>query len=253
LGQIFANLIDNAHKFTPEDGTIEIRVRRQKREVVIEVRDSGIGIPVEVLPMIFDLFFQKSKGSDREKGGLGIGLTLAKNLAELHGGTLTAHSAGLGHGATFTLRLPLADEMPSQPGTALYPASPPAASPAAKLKIMVVEDQRISADSLGELLQSWGHVVTVCYDGRSALSRAEAFLPDLILLDIGLPDLNGYQVASQLRAIPALHRTRLAALTGYNPDTSRPDFKVFAEYFTKPVELDKLAAFLAGLKPDQGA
>jgi two-component system CheB/CheR fusion protein len=247
LVQILSNLLENAYKYTPENGRIVLRAQRQGREAVVTVQDTGVGIPLENLTHIFDMFFQSEKGLDRTKGGLGLGLALSRDLAVMHAGTLEAASAGLNQGSLFILRLPLSFEPAANPETEAR-QEPRTSEKRPPLKVLLVEDNQDAAESMAEVLALWGHEARLALDGPAALQQADAFRPEVVLLDIGLPGMDGYEVATHIRATPELSRIKLVALTGYNPDRSRMDQAGFNNYFTKPVDLDKLEAFLAGLK-----
>ena len=191
-----ANVLVNAAKYTPDGGEICVRSYVDRGEVVVEVSDNGIGIAPEFLPRIFDLFAQAERGLDRSQGGLGVGLTVCKQIIEMHGGTVGASSPGWDRGATFTFRLPLA-ERPT-PATATPPPQPDAL-----LRVMIVDDNRDAADSLSMLLQFEGRRTLCAYSGEQALQDVAAFDPQLVLLDIGLPGLDGYEVARRLKTIVA--------------------------------------------------
>ena len=234
LTQIFANLLTNAAKYTQAGGRIEVTVRREGERVAIQVRDTGMGIEQEMLPKVFDLFTQAPRALDRAKGGLGIGLTLVSRLVALHGGSIEAVSDGIGKGSAFTVRLPLATPLEA----ASHP--PPGAERRLAQRVLVVEDNIDAAELLAEALRMSGCTVQVAHDGETGVAAALQFLPDLILLDIGLPRMDGYTVARTLRArLPA---TRMVALSGYGGDDFRARSKDagFDAHLVKPVELDEL-------------
>jgi len=243
LEQVVANLLDNAAKYTGPGGRVEVSLRRDGREAVIEVRDTGAGISPVLLPRIFNLFEQAERPLDRGEGGLGIGLTLVRKLTELHGGTITAASPGVGHGSCFTVRLPAHVEGP-QPE--------PPAEPAAQRRVLVVDDNRDLAESLGMVLRLWGHDVKVVYDGPGALATAREYRPDVIFLDIGLPGLDGYEVARRLRGPLGFRDTRVVAITGYGREEDRRKAREagFDVHLTKPVDPEDLHKLLqsAGAK-----
>ncbi|ATB27814.1 hypothetical protein MEBOL_001259 [Melittangium boletus DSM 14713] len=253
LEQIIVNLITNAAKYTDPEGLLRVSLERSGTEAEIRVKDSGIGISPEMLRRVFNLFEQAERGLDRSQGGLGIGLTVVKNLVELHGGTIEARSEGTGRGSEFIVRLPLAEApaTTSIPAPAHVPApaaaepreSPP---PAASRRILVVDDNVDAADTLAELLQTWEHTVWQAHDGLSALKAAEEHHPDVVLLDIGLPGMDGYEVARRLRTGPLGPTLTLVALTGYGQasDRSRAMEAGFDKHFVKPVDIDGLENFL---------
>jgi PAS domain S-box-containing protein len=250
LAQVVWNLLNNAAKYTPEGGRIALTVEAAGGEAVVRVRDTGMGIPADMLARVFDLFTQVDRTLDRAEGGLGIGLTLVRRLTEMHGGTVAAHSAGPGQGSEFVVRLPLAAGAPAEAPVAGAPAVPPGPAPRGR-RILLVDDNRDSADSLAMLLQLLGHDVRTAYDGRQALVVAGAYQPDLVLLDIGLPGLNGYEVAAQLRAMFGTGRMVLVALTGYGSQEDRRQTREagFDDHLVKPVDLDALRELLASLGP----
>jgi PAS domain S-box-containing protein len=248
--QVLINLLNNAAKFTPQGGSIRLTVERTGDMGVVRVKDSGVGIAPEMLPKVFDLFMQADPTASRTEGGLGIGLTLSRRLMELHGGSLEAASAGLGQGSEFTARFPLATtEAPASAETA-RPA-PAKKGPAVPRRILIVDDNRDAANSLGLLLKLLGHEVRQTYDGRQALEVAAEFLPEVVLLDIGLPGMSGYAVAAEMRAQPALQQVRLVALTGYGSDDDRHRSRAagFHDHLVKPVDLPALEMLLAALVP----
>jgi PAS domain S-box-containing protein len=193
--QVLVNLLNNAAKYTPPGGEIALIVEREDDRVVIRVRDSGIGIPAELLPKIFDLFIQVEESLDRSQGGLGIGLTLVRSLVELHGGRITAHSEGPDRGSEFVVHLPA---RPRGPGESEAPRAGPAAA-GRKMRVLVVDDSRDAAQSVKILLELSGHDVRIAHDGLAALAATRDYRPDVILLDLGLPRMSGYDVARQLR------------------------------------------------------
>jgi len=243
LVQVLSNLLNNAAKYTPEGGQVSLTAERQGAFAVIRVRDNGPGIPIEMLPRLFDLFTQSDRTLDRAEGGLGIGLTLVKRLTEMHGGSVEAFSEGPGKGSEFVVKLPLADA-PATPA----PATPAFANPAvAPRRVLVVDDSRDSANSLARLLTVLGHDVAIAYDGPEALVKASEKIPEVILLDIGLPGMNGYEVARQLRADKSFAETIVVALTGYGSagDRVQSQGAGFNAHLVKPVDLDALQQLLA--------
>jgi len=236
------NLLTNSHKYTPQGGHVTIEVARDGRFAEVRVRDDGMGLSPQLVPRVFDVFVQGERTLDRAEGGLGIGLTLVRRLVELHGGTVSATSPGPGLGSEFLVRLPVLEE------TAAPTPPPGMASPAsAGRRVVVVDDNRDSADSLALLLSLWGHETRVAGDGPSALAAVAEFVPDLVLMDIGLPGMNGYAVAEELRGTPA----KLVAMTGYGrpEDVERARQAGFAEHLVKPVDPERLKGILAGLAP----
>jgi signal transduction histidine kinase/integral membrane sensor domain MASE1/CheY-like chemotaxis protein len=248
LEQILSNLLINAAKYTPGPGTIDFSTARDGAQAVICVRDSGIGIRPEMLDRIFELFAQADRLPERVQEGLGIGLTLVRSLAQLHGGTVTAASAGPGRGSEFVVRLPC---LP--PHTALPPPAPQAPADPARAprrRVLVVDDNADSAESLAILLQMQGHDVRMAHDGPSALAAAREQRPDLVLLDIGLPaGMDGYEVAQRLRPEPGLERAVIVAVTGFGQeeDRQRATDAGFDGHLVKPVDMQKLWRLLAGL------
>ena len=251
LVQVVCNLLNNAAKFSCPGQPITVELGRRAAptgaEAWLRVRDAGAGIAPELLPHIFDLFVQADKSLDRTKGGLGLGLTLAQRIAQMHGGHVEAHSAGLGQGSAFTVHLPLAPteaERPEGPGA--ESGSRDGAPPPTGGRVLVVDDNTDEADSLGELLELWGYEVRTAYDGPAALSEAAAFRPGIVLLDIGLPRMNGYEVARRLRAESGPTPPRLVAVTGYGQEEDRrlAEQAGFEHHFTKPVDPDHLRHLL---------
>jgi PAS domain S-box-containing protein len=250
LEQIVSNLLDNAAKYTMPGGRIWVSATRDRDEAVIRVRDTGIGVPPDVLDRVFEPFVQ-SDGAHSE-GGLGVGLTLVRSLVEMHGGRVEAHSPGLGQGSEFIVRFPA-----RLPVETAVPAPQPAtaAAPSRGLKVLVVEDNIDAAESLATLLRLWNHEVTVVHDGRSALDAARVQRPEVVLLDIGLPGLDGYQVARHLREDVGLDHALLVAMTGYGqPEDRRRSHEAgIHHHFVKPVEPMVLRNLLSGLTMPVGS
>lgn len=244
LSQVFVNLLANAAKYTERGGRIEVAVQRGVDTVSVSVRDDGIGIPVDHLQRVFDMFSQVDATVDRSRGGLGIGLSLVKHLVELHGGSVQAHSDGRGRGSVFTVSLPL-------PGHALEEAAVADTSaptePGRRLRILVVEDNRDGAETLTTLLRTMGHDVHAVLDGGVAVDAAVRFRPELVLLDLGLPNLDGYQVCRRLREQPWGPFVKVVAMTGWgDPEAQRAVLEAgFDRHLVKPVEE---AALLAALE-----
>ena len=237
LAQVVFNLLHNAAKYTDRGGHIALTAEQEASDVVITVRDDGIGIAPEALPRLFEIFSQADHSLGRAQGGLGIGLSLVRGLVELHGGTVSVHSAGLGRGSEFTVRLPLAQSRADSP-------APECTQKAAlgQRRILVVDDNRDSADSLSLLLGLNGHVVRTAYNGQSALEEAKAFGPDVVLLDIGLPGVNGYDVARSIRASASIPPPLLVATTGWGhaEDKQRAREAGFDFHLTKPISMEAL-------------
>jgi len=240
LGQCMANVLVNAAQYTPDGGEISIRSYVDGSAAVIEIQDNGIGIAPEFLPRIFDLFAQAERGLDRSQGGLGVGLTVCKQIVEMHGGTVVASSPGWDRGATFTIRIPIAERPTSAPAT--EPAKPDSL-----MRVLIVDDNRDAADSLAMLLQYEGRQTLCAYSGEAALEQVAAFDPQLVLLDIGLPGLDGYQVARRLKALSP--KLRVVALSGYGQveDRQRSADAGFDAHLVKPVDLDALSRAIEAL------
>jgi CheY-like chemotaxis protein len=245
LAQIVGNLLNNAAKYTEEGGHVWLTVAREGEEVVLCVRDTGIGIPREMLSSIFDLFTQVDRSLDRSQGGLGIGLTLVRRLVELHQGSVQAYSAGPNQGSEFIVRLPLrgARETPQPSPNGVHPA----AAESARYRILLVDDHTDGVHSLARLLQIRGYEVHVAYDGLSAIEVAKTLVPDIVLLDIGLPGIDGYEVAQQLRRDPVLKDVLLIAVSGYaqDEDRARSQEAGFDRHLVKPVDPQALTALFA--------
>jgi PAS domain S-box-containing protein len=245
LAQVLLNLLNNAAKYTPEGGRIELAVGRRDEEVEVRIRDSGIGMTNELLPRIFELFTQGDCSLEREEAGLGVGLTLVDRLVKMHGGSVAAASEGPGSGSEFVVRLPL---LTGPPPRQQAPEAGAAASraPAGSLRVLVVDDNRDSAETMALLLRLWGHEAQPAESGPAALSLAENFRPHAVLLDIGLPGMDGYAVAQRLRALPGLDRPLLVAMTGYGQEHDRRRSREagFDHHLVKPVEPDILRRLL---------
>jgi signal transduction histidine kinase len=240
LAQVVSNLLNNAAKYTPEGGRIWLAVQREGDEAVLSVRDTGIGIPDEMLSRIFDLFTQVDRTLDRAQGGLGIGLTLVKSLVELHGGSVQAFSKGPNTGSEFVVRLPLLpDTQPPQPARGEGNSQ---AAPSLPRRILVVDDNVDAAESLGKWLEHTGHEVRISHDGDAALEMARTYQPEVVLLDIGLPRMDGYEVARRLREEPATEHALLVALTGWGQaeDRRRSREAGFDHHLTKPADPETL-------------
>jgi PAS domain S-box-containing protein len=249
LAQVVGNLLTNAVKYTEPNGRIWLTAVRENNQAVLKVRDNGIGIASDMLPHVFDLFVQVDHTATRSQGGLGIGLTLVKNLVELHQGTVEAHSAGLGQGSEFVVRLPLLAEPQPVPDEKQNGSRGPAAASTGH-RLLVVDDNEDSAVSLAMLLRLQGHEVRVAHSGPAALDLAASYRPDLIFLDIGMPGMDGYEVARRIRQTPDLTPVVLAALTGWGQkeDRRRTAEAGFDHHLVKPVESKALEVVFADLK-----
>ncbi len=251
LAQAIGNLLHNAAKFSQRAGRIWLTAGREGGEAVVRVRDEGAGIHPDLLPSIFDLFVQGDRSLERSQGGLGIGLTLVRKLIEQHGGTVTAHSAGPGKGSEFVVRLP--GLLPASVPAPAAGAAPPAH--AAPRRVLVVDDNVDAAESTAMLLRMWGHEVRLAHNGPEALRAAEPFRPEVVLLDIGLPGMSGYEVARRLREQPGSRDAVLIAVTGYgHEDDRRTSAGAGIDYhLTKPVDPEVLEPLLAQPRRPQGS
>jgi CheY-like chemotaxis protein len=248
LSQVITNLLSNAAKYTEAGGHIWFTVQLQGDQVAICVRDDGIGMDKALLPHVFDLFTQGERTLDRSQGGLGIGLTIVKNLVEMQGGTVEARSEGFGCGSEFTIRMPVSAKRPEQD---LPDAGPTTDSPR---RVLIVEDNAGAAKILACVLKKLGnHDVQIAYDGENGLKLAKAFHPELVLLDIGLPGIDGYEVAKRLRQEPEGNRLLVAAVTGYGQEEDRRRSKVagFDEHLLKPIAMDDVRGLLHHPKLDR--
>ncbi len=246
IAQVFSNLLNNAAKYTPRGGHISITAERQNGEATIRVRDSGVGIPDDMLTGIFDMFTQVDRSLEKTQGGLGIGLTLVKRLVELHGGTVEAHSDGPGTGSEFVVSLPAREIALVRP--VLQPHRHETLSPSRRLRVLVADDNRDAADCLAEMLRLSGHDVRTAHDGLAALEAADTFTPEVALLDLGMPRLNGYEAAEQLRDRFS-EEIVLIAITGWGQDDDRRRSAEagFDRHLVKPVDPEMLTALLADL------
>lgn len=257
LAQIVDNLLHNAGKFTPAGGRVDVLLgvdeSSQPQRAVIRVRDTGVGIPRDLLPQLFDQFFQADRSLDRRHGGLGLGLTLVKGLVELHGGEVRAHSPGLGQGAEFLVQLPLEDSIQprgvsqAQPAADRQAGHPEGAGGEVK-RVLVIEDNLDAAETLCFLLESSGYEVEVAHSGLTGVAAARRFHPHVVLCDIGLPELDGYGVASELRRDPSTASARLIALSGYGQEEDRRRSREagFEMHLVKPVSLKDLERVVEG-------
>lgn len=247
LEQVVDNLLNNAAKYTDAGGEVTLTLAANEGEAVIRVRDNGRGIDQDMLPRIFDLFTQEERSLDRARGGLGIGLTLVRNLVEMHGGTVEAFSNGPGSGSEFVVRLGICEAVTAEPASPGQPAG------AGAINILVVDDNADAAETLAAILDVWGHKVEVVHTGPAALESVRLKRPDVVLLDIGLPGMDGYEVAQRLRD-EGSEAMRLIALTGYGQDNDRRRSLSagFDDHLVKPVDLDVLSELLARCAPDPG-
>jgi signal transduction histidine kinase/ActR/RegA family two-component response regulator len=246
LAQVFSNLLNNAAKYSSPHGQIDVRVRRDGDDAVVEIGDHGMGIEAAVLPFVFDLFVQGRREPGQVNDGLGIGLSLVKRLVELHGGSVSARSEGLGRGATFAVRLPLATE--AEIAQATQAVTPPASGEgyARGMRVLVVDDNRDSAETLGLLLQTLDIDNRVVFDGESALEAFESYRPTAVFLDIGMPGMDGYEVARRLRRLPRGEQVGVIALTGWGQesDQARTRQAGFDFHMTKPADFSELQRIL---------
>jgi len=242
LTQVFANLLNNAAKYTDPGGTIELLVRHTRHTAFVSVRDNGIGIEREHLSSVFDMFTQVSRSDRRTQGGLGIGLTLVRSLVALHGGSVTASSEGRGRGSTFEVRLPLAVvETHPSPAPSVHKGF-------AGCRVLVVDDNQDATETMQTLLESLGATVAAAGNGREALAQFEAFEPNAVLLDIGMPGMDGYEVARRIRKLPSGAATPLIAVTGWGQqeDIRRCFDAGFDHHLVKPVDVDRLWELIVG-------
>jgi CheY-like chemotaxis protein len=246
LEQVLANLLNNAAKYTDHGGRIWLSARQEGGELVLRVKDTGVGIAADMLARIFEPFVQSDRVLYHSQGGLGIGLTLVRSLIEMHGGSITAHSEGPGKGSEFVIRLPALSPKQPIPGPTAGESSEPVGS-APQRRILVVDDNVDAAESLALLLQMEGHDVRVTHDGAAALAAVEADPPDLVFLDIGMPVMNGYDVAQRLRQRPGLEKLVLVAMTGWGQeeDRRRSQEAGFDHHLVKPAEPEALRRLLA--------
>jgi CheY-like chemotaxis protein len=253
LAQAFMNLLNNAAKYTDPGGRIEVRVSQHGDEVVVSVADNGIGIAPERLNSVFEMFSQVESALSRSRGGLGIGLSLTQRLVQMHGGGIEARSAGLGRGSEFMVRLPLAGASGQSPDTG-EPVRRPAldGSPGAGLRILVADDNRDAADTMALLLEAMGHSVRHVNDGEAAVQAAAAFNPQVVLLDIGMPKLNGYEACRHIRAQEGGAAMKIIAITGWGQPEDRLNSgdAGFDQHLVKPVDPAVLAELLSALSED---
>jgi CheY-like chemotaxis protein len=240
LEQVLSNLLNNAMKFTPSGGRVTLESRVAANEAIIRVTDTGIGIPPAVLPRVFDLFVQADTSLDRAKSGLGIGLALVQKLVMLHGGSVTASSAGPGLGSEFVVRLPVSSD--EAVGAADDASSSQTPETPTRLRVLVVDDQPDVADAVAMLVESVGHDAHAVYDGATALAASREQRPHVMFVDVGMPGMTGYDLARQIRRDPALSKIHLVALTGYGreEDRARAVDAGFDVHVTKPLAESRL-------------
>ena len=245
LAQVLANLLTNAAKYTDNGGRIELEARRRRGELALCVRDNGIGISAQMMPRVFTLFAQESPAIDRSEGGLGIGLALVRGLVELHGGTVHAYSRGVGRGSQFVVRLPIGNAVEDDRTDADETAAP-AGAEAKPLRLLVADDNRDTAATCAALLEASGHQVSVAHTGREAFDLASRLEPEALLLDIGMPELNGYQLAQRIRRTGWGRRAMLIAITGWGQEEDRRRALAagFDWHLTKPIDPNRLEALL---------
>ena len=243
LAQVVSNLLVNASKYTPPGGSVWLTLSHDAADVVLRVRDTGRGLSTDLLPRVFDLFVQGPRAIDRQEGGLGVGLTLVKQLVHLHGGSVHADSPGPEQGSTFTVRLPVAAVAPQR-----QPAESRASNSSRSLRVLIVDDNADALEMLSTLVRTWGHQVMAVDDTSAALARGVAFRPEIALLDIGLPVMDGYELAAALRERLYPARPMFIAVTGYGQshDLQRSLSEGFAAHLVKPIDADQLERALAG-------
>jgi signal transduction histidine kinase len=243
IAQVISNLLNNAAKYTPEGGRIGLKVRVEDGQAVLSVSDTGIGIAPDAIDKVFEMFAQVPSSAGKPQGGLGIGLSLVQSLVALHGGSVSATSPGIGQGSTFTVRLPL---LPSTPEASSRMDTSPGSSHPAQLQVLVVDDNTDAAESLGVLLDIEGHAAHIAHTGAEALQLAQSQPLDVVFLDIGLPDMTGYDVARRMRLLPNMQKTLLVALTGWGTqdDRERTREAGFDRHLTKPAELPAVEELL---------
>jgi CheY-like chemotaxis protein len=243
LAQAITNLLTNAAKFSPPGGRIEVRADGADGEARISVRDTGMGIAPDLLPRVFDQFVQERQPLDRSHGGLGLGLSIVHNLVALHGGTISAHSEGPGRGSEFVIRLPATTGLAAHSDqTAESNTAAAVSPPAGEVRVLVVDDNQDAADMLVAALSARGYVVRQALDGLAALQVCSEFTPHVALLDLGLPVIDGYELAARLRQLPTLEGLGLCAVTGYGQDADRARSQAagFHRHLVKPIDLDVL-------------
>jgi CheY-like chemotaxis protein len=248
ITQVVVNLLNNAAKYTPEGGDVWVKVAPEGEDAVVRVRDNGTGIAPELIENVFDLFAQGERTLDRSEGGLGIGLTLARRIVTMHGGSISAHSEGPGKGSEFVVRLPRLDPEAWESGPT---GNLERRGAGGKRAILIVDDNRDAAESAAMLLRMAGHDVRIEHDGATAIARATASIPDVMLLDIGLPDMDGYEVANRVRALPGGQAVHILAMTGYGQEADRRRSREsgFNGHLLKPVMPADLFALVDAASP----
>jgi two-component system, sensor histidine kinase len=249
LSQVIINLLNNAAKYTAEGGRVRLSLSSDRAGALVRVQDNGVGIPPEMLDEVFDMFTQVNRTLDRSQGGLGIGLSLVRRLTEMHGGEVTADSQGLGHGSTFTVRVPLMDAAQSPAaGDEAAPCEPPQRP---RLRILIIDDIADVADVLKMLLDLEGFETLVAYSGQAALESAAEFRPDVVICDIGLPEMDGHEIARRLRGDPKVASATLIALTGWGAEGElrRTRESGFDFHLVKPVDANALLDLLSQISP----
>ena len=249
LEQVVVNLLNNAAKYTEEGGHIWLTVEREGDTMLLTVKDTGVGIAPELLPHIFELFRQADRSLDRSQGGLGIGLSLVQQLVALHRGTVSVTSV-LGEGSEFIVRLPVIETSAAEPSS---PAQESTGRAGSSLRVLVVDDNVSSADTMAMLVQQLGHEVRTVYDGPTTLATAIAYRPNVVLLDIGLPGMNGYELATLMRKEPDLQNIILLAVTGYGKESDRQHAQAagFDHYLVKPADFTRVEQILAAVAQRQ--
>jgi CheY-like chemotaxis protein len=240
LAQVLGNLLNNAAKFTPAGGIVTVRVEASGGRAEVSVRDTGVGMELGEIKRLFEPLAQAPQGLARTRGGLGLGLALSKGLVELHGGSIQARSDGLAHGSEFLVRLPLAAP------PVVSPEAPKPRAPGDRRLVLLIEDNADTCESLSLVLQLAGHQVRTAHDGKTGIATAHELKPEVVLCDIGLPDIDGYEVARRLREDQALRSTRIFALSGYArpEDKARAKEAGFDEHIAKPPDLEELSKLL---------
>jgi signal transduction histidine kinase/ActR/RegA family two-component response regulator len=249
MQQVINNLLSNANKYTPEGGSVHVAVTQEPRLAVLTVRDNGMGIESDLLPRVFDLFEQGKRALDRNQGGLGVGLTLVQRLVKLHDGRVEAHSAGVGQGAEFRVYLPRLQSPGRHDGDSAVEAPAPTA---VCRRLLIVEDNPDIADTTATMLAMAGHTVRCARDGVQALEEAQSFAPEVVLLDVGLPELDGYQVARRLRQLPQTRQALIIGLTGYGmpADRQRGREAGFDHHLLKPADPNEMRALIEAWSAD---
>jgi signal transduction histidine kinase/ActR/RegA family two-component response regulator len=247
ISQVISNLLNNAAKYTPAGGTLTLTTQKQNGMIAIKVSDNGLGIPADMQPRIFDIFTQVNRNMEYAQGGLGIGLALVKRLVTMHGGTISVESAGANQGSTFTLTLPFVGDAAPAADVA---SQETVDAPVHPLRFLVVDDNVASAKTMGWSLEMMGYEYNICYDGMVAIDVAKSFKPDVILLDIGLPTKNGYDICRELRADPQFANTIIIAQTGWGQERDRQmaEEAGFNYHLVKPVDFDKLSNIIRNVQ-----